>query len=123
MIKLGLFVRFHVIAFGSLAVLALSARGGEPVVASQSDKPPVEKKETPLLSFLDGKIVFDVEERTRSESRWNNRDFNSAVDDNNDDSWLLNRFRFGLAVKPVSWLKLYGQLQDSREAYSVRPNI
>ena len=41
-------------------------------------------------------------------SRWNNRDFNSAVDDNNDDSWLLNRFRFGLTVKPVSWLKLYG---------------
>lgn len=125
MTELDLFVRYRVAAFvfGSLAALVLGARAGEPVGSSRSEKPAAENKETSLLSFLDGKIVFDVEERTRGESRWNNRDFNSAVDDNNDDSWLLNRFRFGLAVKPVSWLKLYGQLQDSREAYSVRPNI
>ena len=55
--------------------------------------------------------------------RENNRDFDSSIDDDNDDAWLLNRFRLGLAVKPVSWLKLYGQTQDMREAFSDRRNI
>ncbi len=82
-----------------------------------------EKKESNPLSFWDGRLVFDLEERVRIEARENNRDFNSGIDDDNDDSWLLNRFRLGLAVKPVSWLKLYGQLQDVREAYSDRANI
>src|SRR5437879_5390324 len=50
-------------------------------------------------------------------------DFDSSVDDDNDDAWLLNRFRLGLAVKPVSWLKIYGQTQDAREAFSDRANI
>jgi hypothetical protein len=82
-----------------------------------------EKKESNPLSFWDGRLVLDLEERVRIEARENNRDFNAALDDDNDDSWLLNRFRLGLAVKPVSWLKLYGQLQDVREAYSDRANI
>ena len=46
-----------------------------------------------------------------------------SVDDDNDDSWLLNRFRLGLAFKPVSWLKIYGQTQDAREAFSDRSNV
>jgi hypothetical protein len=81
------------------------------------------KEEKTLLTFLDEKIVFDVEERVRGEIRENNRDFDSSIDDDNDDSWLLNRFRLGLALKPVSWLKLYGQTQDVREAFSDRANI
>jgi hypothetical protein len=68
-------------------------------------------------------MVFDVEERIRGEIRENNRDFDSSIDDDNDDSWLLHRFRLGLVVKPVSWLKLYGQTQDAREAFSDRANI
>ena len=65
-----------------------------------------------FLSFCDGKLVLDLEERIRGEVRENNRDFDSAAHDDNDDSWLLNRFRIGLAFKPVSWLKIYGQTQD-----------
>ena len=88
-------------------------------------QPPAEKKETEtsLLSFADGRVVFDVEERVRFEVRENNRDFDSSVQDDNDDSWLLNRFRIGLALKPVSWLKFYAQTQDAREAFSDRANI
>jgi hypothetical protein len=93
--------------------------------------PPPEKKQTPkvekaepsLLTFWDGRLIFDIEERVRIEARENTRDFDRSISDDNDDSWLLNRFRFGLAVKPVSWLKLYGQMQDVREAYSDRANI
>ncbi len=83
----------------------------------------VEKKEKNSLSFWDGRLVLDLEERVRGEIRENNRDFDSSINDDNDDSWLLNRFRFGLTLKPVSWFKLYAQTQDSREAFSDRANI
>ena len=89
----------------------------------KKDTVKTEKKESNPLSFWDGRLVFDLEERVRIEARENNRDFDSRLDDDNDDSWLLNRFRFGLAVKPVSWLKIYGQMQDLREAYSDRANV
>src|SRR5205809_3301135 len=84
--------------------------------------PPVVKKEVNPFCFLDGKICFDLQERFRWENRNNNFDFNSAVDSLTDDNWFLNRFRFGMAIKPVDWLKLYAQTQDSREWYSDRPN-
>lgn len=84
----------------------------------------IEKKEEGnVLSFWNDRLVFDFEERVRGEIRENTRDFDSSKADDNDDSWLLNRFRFGLAVKPISWLKIYGQGQDSREADSDRANI
>jgi hypothetical protein len=85
--------------------------------------PVVKKQEKNFLSFWDGRLILDIEERIRGEVRENNRDFDSSVHDDNDDSWLLNRFRLGLAFKPVSWLKIYGQTQDSREAFSDRANI
>jgi hypothetical protein len=68
-------------------------------------------------------MVFEVEERFRFEARNNNRDFNDAIDDDTDDSWLLSRFRFGFTARPASWLKFYAQLQDVREWDSDRPNI
>ena len=117
-------MRYRVAAFlfGSLAVLALPTQAGEPLVESRSTQPLAEKGEI-SLSFLDDEVVFDVEERVRGEFRENNRDFDSSSDDDNDDSWLINRFRLGLAIKPVSWFKLYGQTQDVREAFSTRANI
>ena len=111
-------IRIAVILFA----LSLPAPAGTAEFAIASKKTE-KKEETTLLTFADGKIIFDIEERVRGEIRENNRDFDSAIDDDNDDSWLLNRFRFGLAVKPVSWLKLYGQTQDAREAFSDRPNV
>ena len=99
----------------------IHAYAGQP--GAPTPPPSMEKKEINPLSFLDGKIVFDLEERVRGEIRENNRDFDSSADDLSDDSWLLNRFRLGVTVKPVSWLKVYGQTQDVREAFSDRPNI
>ena len=110
-----------------LILLPIPLTAGEQLDAKSTAPPPVEKKkeskEISLLSFFDGRVVFDIEERIRGEVRENNRDFNSSVHDDNDDSWLLNRFRLGLAVKPVPWLKVYGQMQDVREAFSDRANI
>ena len=97
--------------------LPFSAFAGEVERDAKSTPPPppVEKKEANPLCFLDGKICFDIQERFRWENRNNNFDFNSAVDSLTDDNWFLNRFRIGVAIKPVDGLKIYAQTQDSRE--------
>jgi hypothetical protein len=105
----------------AVSLLSPAVRAGE-TTAKEAAPAPVKAEPNPL-SFWDGRIVLDIEERMRGEIRENNRDFDSSINDDNDDSWLLNRFRFGLAVKPVWWLKLYGQTQDAREAFSDRSNI
>lgn len=75
------------------------------------------------LTFANGILTLDIEERMRFEVRSNNRDFDDSINDDNDDSWLINRFRVGIAVKPAEWLKVYAQIQDTREWDSDRPNI
>ena len=74
------------------------------------------------LSFLDGKVTFDVQERVRWEIRENNFDFNDSVRSLTDDNWLLQRFRLGVMLKPASWLRVYAQAQDAREFLSGRPH-
>ena len=101
-------------------LLAYSGLAGAP--AEQAAKTIVHPTPESPLALFGGALTFDIEERLRFETRNNNRDFDDSINDDNDDSWLLNRFRFGLAVKPSSWLKLYGQLQDTREWNSDRPN-
>jgi len=103
---------------------SFSVFAGELETDAKSTAPPpaVEKKEVNPLCFLDGKICFDIQERFRWENRNNNFDFNDAVDSLTDDNWFLNRFRLGLAIKPVDWLKIYAQTQDAREWFSDRPN-
>ena len=106
-----------------LFVLPGTIRAGEQLAAKPSPTPPVEKKDANPLSFWDGKLVLDIEERMRLEVRQNNRDFNNSSHEITDDSWVLNRFRLGLTIAPNSWVKVYGQTQDSREAFSQRPNV
>ena len=119
--SLGLHVGLAV-AFPILS--PLTGRAGDQVTTQPAAPPSATgKAEANFLSFWDGRLVIDIEERVRGEIRDNTRDFDSSISDDNDDAWLLNRFRFGLALKPVSWLKLYGQGQDSREAFSDRANI
>lgn len=75
------------------------------------------------LSFFDGKLIFDVQEKMRFESRENNFDFNDSVDSLTDDSWILNRFRLGMKWTPTPFMSLYIQGQDTREWDSDRPNV
>lgn len=103
----------------SLALLAPVFAGSE----VKQEVTPAKKTDAPLLSFFDGAIVFDIEERPRFEARSNNVDFNDAINDVNDDAWLINRFRLGVAVKPSPWLKLYAQGQDLREWFSDRGTV
>lgn len=89
-----------------------------------ADKNVIEKKQDANpLSFYDGKVVLDVQERFRFETQSNMFDFNSSKKAITDDSFFQQRFRIGILYKPVSWLKLYAQGQDSRELDSSRKNI
>ena len=69
------------------------------------------------LSFFDGKLTLDVQDRVRWEMRENNFDFNSSRNVSTDDGWLLQRFRLGVRYEPESWLRFYAQGQDTREIW------
>ncbi len=73
------------------------------------------------LSFANGLLVFDIEERLRYEYRNNTFDFNDGAYPVTDGSLLLQRFRLGLKIEPTPWLRAYGQLQSSIEV-GRRPN-
>ena len=100
------------------ACLAGVAFAGPPAVVTLAPAAPANP-----LSFLDGAVTFDVQERVRWEIRENNYDFNSAVRSLTDDNWILNRFRLGVMLKPAPWLKIYAQTQDSREYLSDRQDF
>lgn len=102
------------LATAVLAGLSAAALAGPP------PPPPVDQ---PFLSFFDGKLVLDVQERVRWEIRDNNFDFNDRVNAVTDDNWFLLRFRLGLMFKPAPWLKFYVQGQDSREWLSDRADV
>ena len=108
-----------ILTAGASLLLAISSSAGTDAKAEVKPAP-AEKKG---LVFADGLLTLDVEERLRFEARSNNRDFDDSINDDNDDSWLLNRSRVGLAIKPAGWIKIYGQMQDTREWDSDRPNI
>ena len=109
----------HIATLFAAALFAGNAIAGQPV-----KKPETKKPEPPNpLSFADGKITFDVQERLRWEIRDNNFDFNRGVNAVTDDGFLLQRFRLGMMLKPVPWLKIYAQAQDSREFFGGRTLI
>ena len=96
---------------------------GNAIAGTATKTEPKKTDPLPLLSFADGKVVFDVQERIRWEVRDNNFDFRRNVNAVTDDGWLLQRFRVGMMLKPTNWLKIYAQGQDSREFFSGRPLI
>jgi len=110
----------QLIAAAALAGLPIAALAGSPTISTPAPSKPIEQ---PLLSFCDGKLIFDVQERVRWEDRENNFDFNDSVRSLTDDNWFLFRFRVGMMIKPAPWLKFYVQGQDSREWLSDRPDF
>lgn len=73
------------------------------------------------ITFANGLITIDVQERLRYEFRNNTFDFNSGAYPVTEGSFLLQRFRLGLKIEPFPWLRAYGQLQSSIEV-GRRPN-
>ena len=93
------------------------------VVSTDAKKMAEPTAESNPLSFFDGALVFDVEERFRWEIRDNNFDFDDSVNAFTDDNWFLQRARIGMKLTLTDWLKIYAQAQDSREINSDRPDF
>lgn len=111
----------HLLPLAALCIATLVS-GGEPAKSPPSDAVAPPSSGNPL-SFMDGKLVFDIEEKMRFEVRENNFDFDSSVNSLTDDSWLLQRARLGMLIKPAPWITFYAQGQDVREIDSKRPNV
>ena len=115
------FLSGTILAKAFLAASAAQSVAGESTLHSISPSAPIAEHNP--LSFFDGALVFDFEERFRWEIRENNFDFNDSVNALTDDNWFLQRMRFGMTVKPAPWMKVYVQAQDSREINSDRPDF
>ena len=81
---------------------------------------PAPARQAEALTFAGGMLTLNIEERQRLELRNNNRDFDRSVDDVRDDEWMVNRFRFGLSIRPSRFFTIYAQAQDTREWFSKR---
>src|SRR5580704_7770997 len=64
---------------------------------------------TALDNQLPRWIGFGLEERLRWEDM-----IDESFKRHIDDGYLLNRWRFLMQIKPASWLRIVGQLQDAR---------
>ncbi|MES2593931.1 MAG: alginate export family protein [Verrucomicrobiota bacterium] len=104
-----------------LLASASLASAGAPAEKPAAPAPPPPPGYAPI-TFFDGKLTVDIQEKMRFEARENNFDFNSAVNSPQDATWLLQRFRLGLGYQMTDWLKLYVQGQDIRELGGSRNN-
>ena len=111
-------IPFRYSLLAALTLSAVPAFAGTPDKAPLPPPPPANP-----LSFFGGKLIFDIQEKFRVESRENNFDFNDDVDALTDDSWFLNRFRLGMKITPAPFFSIYLQAQDTREWDSDRPDI
>jgi len=104
-------------------LFAAALFAGRAIAGSPTTPPPKEPVPTPLLSFADGKVVFDIEERLRWEMLDNAFDFNKGKNAITDTNVLQQRFRIGMMLKPADWFRIYVQAQDSREFFGNRPEV
>jgi len=105
---------------GSSALALIAPAFAGTLTKSADVSKPAEKS---ALTFADGLVTVDLEGRLRFEARSNNRNFDDSINDANDDSWVISRFRIGVALQLAPWAKLYAQTQDTREWNSERVNV
>ena len=110
-----------ILSLAAVTTFAWHLQAGTP--SAKAPVPALNSTASNPLSFADGRVVFGVEDMSRFEYRDNNFDFNSSTRTINDDEWFLNRARISLQLKPIDWLTLYVQGQDSREIDSNRADI
>ena len=84
-----------------------------PAFRTSGQSAPYDFRDFAPMSALDEQlpswIGFGLEERFRAEGMEN-----QSFKRNNDDNYLLNRWRFLMQIKPTSWLRFVGQMQDAR---------
>jgi hypothetical protein len=108
-------LRFPLIWLSLICVFADSALAQQPA----ADSPPAAIDRRPsdyLNERLPQWLAFSGEFRLRWEHA------GSGGFNNPEEGYLLGRTRFSVAIKPLSWLKFFGQSQDARAYFSNVPH-
>jgi hypothetical protein len=91
-----------------------------PAYRTTGQSTPYDFRDFAPMSALDEElpawIGFGLEERLRAESM-----VNQSFKRDNVDTYLLNRWRFLMQIKPTSWLRFVGQMQDARAWWQQPP--
>jgi hypothetical protein len=87
---------------------------GAPLVSTDPYDNPDLRPVGILNDHLPKWIQFGLEERIRWEA-YEGNGFKPGLA--NDESYLLNRFRLGMILQPVSWFKVVSQVQDARSFF------
>jgi len=99
-----------VAALGSDSSLTpIGGPASSPSISTQPYNLPDLRPTGKLNDYLPKWLQFGLDERLRAEGYGGN-----GFKPNNNASYLLNRFRFGTIVQPVSWFKVVAQVQDAR---------
>ena len=106
----------------TLAAAAPQNSGDNPIPpAGPATSPPQEAPRfspaATLNDHLPKWLRFDGEYRARLEEGLTGKLFHA----NTGDTYFLNRFRFGVTVRPSNWLKFYAQGVDARAFYKNPP--
>jgi len=101
--------------FSLICVIAGAALAQQP--AADSSPSALDRKPSEYLNErLPAWLEFSGEFRLR----WEESGISGV--NNPEDSYLLARARFNLAIKPLPWLKFFGQSQDARALFSNVPH-
>lgn len=66
-------------------------------------------------SFINQEIKTPNWLDINAEGRWRSEgQLDIGFKDNNDQNFILQRLRFGVGIRPASWIYFYGQAQDAR---------
>src|SRR5271165_177478 len=99
-----------VAALGSDSSLTpIGGPASSPPVSHDSYDFPALRPTGALNGHLPSWLQFGLDERLRLEGVSGN-----GFKPNNSDSYLLNRFRFGMVFQPANWFKVTAQVQDAR---------
>lgn len=91
-----------------------SAASDQSVAALSLSTAPFQTLNAPLPKW----IRFSFIERLRMEGT---HGIGFKPGDANQDDYLLHRFRFGTLLRPTSWLRVYGEIQDARQVWKKPP--
>lgn len=106
-------------------VAALGSDSSLTPVGGPASAPPIENWPYDLPDFrptgrlndqLPAWLQFGLEERLRWEGYRN-----SGFKPDHSDSYLLNRFRLGMIVRPTTWFRVVAQVQDARPFFEKPP--
>jgi hypothetical protein len=91
-----------------------------PAFRTNGQKTPYDFPDFAPMSALNAQlpmwISFAWEERFRAEGMEN-----QSFKLNDNDNYLLNRWRFSMQIKPTSWFRIVGQMQDARAWFQQPP--